>query len=52
MENRIKVVDNPAISMYVKLGFHLEQLLIHELMKLYEDTKTKLTKNENGENLI
>ena len=54
-------VDNPSIKIYVnkienrvtfniKKGYHLE-LLTPETMKLLGSTKSKITKDENGENV-
>ena len=53
--------DNPSIRIYVnkmenripfkiKIGYYLE-LLTPETMKLLESTKSKITKDENGENV-
>ena len=42
MENRITFV--------IKTGYYLE-FLTHETVKLLESTKSKITKNENGENV-
>ena len=52
--------DNPPIRMYVnkienitykgKTGYYL-QLLTPEMMKLLGSTKSKITKDENGENV-
>ena len=54
-------VDNPSIRMYInkienritfkiKNGYYLE-LLKHETMKLLGSTKSKITKDKNGENV-
>ena len=54
-------VDNPSIRMYInrienritfkiKNGYYLE-LLTHETMKLFGSTKSKVTKDKNGENV-
>ena len=53
--------DNPSIRLYVnkienritfkiKTGYYLE-LLNPETMKLFESTKNKITKDENGKNV-
>ena len=55
------VADNPSIRIYVnkienritlkvKTGYYLE-LLTHETMKLFGNTKCKITKDENGANV-
>ena len=55
------VTDNPSIRTYInkienritfkiKTGYYLE-LLTPETMKLFESTKSKITKDENGENV-
>ena len=55
------VTDNPSIMIYVnkmenritfkiKTSYYLE-LLMPETMKLLGSTKSKITKNENGENV-
>ena len=55
------VTDNPSLMIYVnkienritfniKIGYHLE-LLTPETMKLLGSTKSKITKDENGENV-
>ena len=55
------VTDNPSLMIYVnkienritfniKIGYHLE-LLTPETMKLLRSTKSKITKDENGENV-
>ena len=55
------VADNPSIRIYVnkmeyritfriKTGYHLE-LLTPETMKLLGSTKSKITKDKNGENV-
>ena len=55
------VTDNPSIMIYVnkiesritvkiKTGYYLE-LLMPETMKLLGSTKSKITKDENGENV-
>ena len=54
-------IDNPSIRIYInkienritfriKTGYYLE-LLTPETMKLLGSTKSKITKNENGENV-
>ena len=35
----------------MKTGYYLE-LLTPQIMKLLENTKSKITKNENGENVL
>ena len=56
-----EMTDNPSIRIYVnkienrtpfkiKIGYYLE-LLTPETVKLLESTKSKLTKDENGENV-
>ena len=56
-----KVTDNPPIKIYVnkiedritfkiKIGYYLEPL-IRETMKLLGGTKSKIAKNENGQNV-
>ena len=56
------VFDNPSIMIYVnkiedrimlkiKTGYYLE-LLTPETMKLLGSTKSKITKNKNGQNVI
>ena len=58
---KIESVDNPSIRIYVnkienritfkiKNGYYLE-LLIPETMKLLGNTKNKVTKDKNGENV-
>ena len=55
------VTDHPSIRIYInkienritfkiKTGYYLK-LLTSETMKLLESTKSKVTKDENGENL-
>ena len=55
------VTDNPSLMIYVnkienritfkiKIGYHLE-LLMPETMKLLGSTKSKITKDENDENM-
>ena len=55
------VPSNPSIRIYInkienwitikiKTGYYLE-ILRSETMKLLESTKSKITKNENGENM-
>ena len=55
------VTDNPSIMIYInkienritfkiKTGYYLE-LLTYETMELHRSTKSKITKNENGENV-
>ena len=55
------MTDNPSIRIYVnkienrtpfkiKIGYYLE-LLTPETVKLLESTKSKLTKDENGQNV-
>ena len=55
------VPSNPSIRIYInkienwitikiKTGYYLE-ILRSETMKLLESTKSKITKNENGENV-
>ena len=34
----------------IKIGYYLEQLLTPQTMKLLGSTKSKMTKDENGEN--
>ena len=55
------MTDNPPIRIYVnkiekRITFkikkgHCLQLLTPQMMKLLGNTKSKITKNENGENL-
>ena len=46
------VTDNPSIMIYVnKTGYYLE-LLTHETMTFFEGIKSKITKDENSENLL
>ena len=57
----MRVTDNPSIGIYIneienriifkiKTGYHLE-LLTSETMKLLDSTKSKITKDENGESV-
>ena len=61
MNSFLKSADNPKIRIYIneienritfmiKAGYHLE-LLTPETMKLLGSTKSKITKDENGESL-
>ena len=57
----MRVIHNPSIGIYIneienriifkiKTGYHLE-LLTSETMKLLDSTKSKITKDENGESV-
>ena len=61
LSSSLKSADNPKIRIYIneienritfmiKAGYHLE-LLTPETMKLLGSTKSKITKDENGESL-
>ena len=39
------------ITFKIKTWYYLE-LLTPEMIKLHENTKSKITKNENGENML
>ena len=61
LEKHETVADNPSIRIYVnkienritfkiKAGYYLE-LLMPEVMKLFQNTKSKINKDENSENM-
>ena len=61
MKKHETVTDNPSIKIYtnkienritvkIKTGYYLK-LLTPKTMKLFESTKSKITKDENGENV-
>ena len=45
----VNKIEN-RITFKIKTGYYLE-LLVSEIMKLLESTKTKITKDKNGENV-
>ena len=45
----VNKIEN-RITFKIKIGYHLE-LLMPETMKLLGSTKSKITKDENGENV-
>ena len=45
----INKIEN-RIMLKIKIGYYLEQLLTPQTMKLLGSTKSKMTKDENGEN--